>query len=110
MKDRSCARARMALALLAAMVCVVPAASFHLGGDNDFARVGPVRSPSFGVPDAAAPDDCPACVLEGLASAVPSVCAPVAALLPAERIPSRTAPAFDYETTPRLAPRAPPAA
>lgn len=110
MHCRSVARRRIAVALLAAMSCVVLAASFHLGSDNDFARVAPRANLSLQTAARPATDDCPACLLEGLASAVQPVCAPIATLFRAGGVQPLTARILESRTPSRLATRAPPAA
>ena len=74
--DRATARRRKGIALLAAMLFLLVAASFHSGADNDLAGVGASRLARLsGLP---ASDTCAACNLDGLLTARLSLASPVA--------------------------------
>ena len=78
-------RRRKGVALLATMLFLLVATSFHSAADNDFARVAPESR--VALPSALpAADDCPACVLDGILSVRPSLAPPVGSLPVAERV------------------------
>jgi hypothetical protein len=92
------------------MGCAILAGSFHLGADNDLARTPASPYESLGGPAAAMPDNCPACLLEGLATALPLLVAPVAHPLTSGRVQPLAPPAPLLAAAARPGTRAPPAA
>jgi hypothetical protein len=74
--DRATARRRKGVALLAAMLFLLVAASFHSAADNDLAGVGASRI--AGLASLPATDTCAACNLDGLLTARLSLASPVA--------------------------------
>ena len=73
--DRAAARRRRGIALLAAMLFLLVAASFHSAADNDLAGVGASRLARLS--SLPASDTCAACNLDGLLTARLSLASPV---------------------------------
>ena len=97
--NRNPARKRKAVTLLATMLFLLVAVSFHSAADNDLARFSAdIRlAPLSSMPAA---DTCAACTLDGLLSARPSLTLPVSPPTAAETISISIPPA------PFVAPRA----
>jgi hypothetical protein len=74
--DRAAARRRRGIALLAAMLFLLVAASFHSAADNDLAGIGASRLVRLS--SLPASDTCAACNLDGLLTARLSLASPVA--------------------------------
>ena len=93
---RSAARRRNGIVLLATMAFLLVAVSFHSAGDNDFAGAGAAPR-CAALP---APDNCPACALDGLVTVRLSLLPPMAPPTFAERLES------PVPASPFVAPRA----
>jgi len=97
--DRLPLRRRKAIALLAAMLFLVVAASFHSAADNDLAGFAG-KDTRLGSTSTAVPDTCAACSLDGLLTARLSLTSPVSLPTAVERLSTCIPPA------PFVAPRA----
>lgn len=98
MKTRT-GRCRKAVGLLAAMLFLLVATSFHSAADNDLAGFGVESRLAYPTALPAA-DSCAACTLDGILSVRPSLAPPVGTPAPAEAI-AALAPVSPY-----VAPRA----
>jgi hypothetical protein len=95
----ACPRRRNGFALLATMLFLLVAVSFHSAADNDLAAVN--SAPRLSLPSALpGPDSCPACALDGLVSVRPSLAPPIVIPSVAERLE------IPVPVSPFVAPRA----